>query len=681
MPYAGIDSIVGWAELSETSVEMDQIINLRVASFNPIDEALRPVDAARTGTFVLSLLIIIASVIITAVIARQITKPLGELTQIAERIREGEADVRATIEGRDEIGTLASTFNAMTTQLRGLVSGLEQTVEERTRDVEKRALQLETASEVAREAASIRDVSVLLERVTHLISDRFSFYHAGIFLLDQQKEYAILQAASSPGGFRMIERGHKLQVGKVGVVGFAAGEGQPRLAQDVGADVIYFDNPDMPDTRSELALPLKIRDEVIGVLDVQSREPNAFSREDVQILQTMADQIAVAIDNARLLQSSEKALSDLEALYGQESREAWQKRVQTQPKAYSYNPSGVGAQSPESSGLGRPTENGGLNHLTKNLIFRGEVIGSIDLARDDTRNWSDDELALVEEILEQTGLALENARLVEQIRLRSDQIQLLQEITAIAATLLDEKELLEAVTNRLLRGLELLNCSVLLFDASKNEGTLAADVFAPGSSKPHALSGSTLALENNEVTLEVIRTKQTVVLYDVPTNPRAKQIEALVHHKDIQSVAIVPLIIGNDVIGVIGLSIGDPNHRFAEEDLALLDQISAQVATAINVARLFAAEQTGRQTEASRAERERLVASITAKVRASNDPQEILQTAVNELREALGARQAQVLIEPDTRSRERSGATKSLDGNGLEEENQSNGRDEEETQP
>jgi signal transduction histidine kinase len=168
---------------------------------------------------------------------------------------------------------------------------------------------LELAAQVARDATAIRDVAELLDTAVHLISDRFDFYHAGIFLVEG--EYAVLCAASSPGGQQMLAHGHKLKVGEVGIVGHVALMGEPRIALDVGTEAVFFDNPHLPGTRSEIALPLKVRGEVIGVLDVQSLESAAFSDEDVGILLTLADQIAVAIERTRAENKLKETLADL----------------------------------------------------------------------------------------------------------------------------------------------------------------------------------------------------------------------------------------------------------------------------------------------------------------------------------------------------------------------------------
>jgi GAF domain-containing protein len=173
-------------------------------------------------------------------------------------------------------------------------------------ETQRRAVQLRAAAEVARDATAILDVNQLLDETVHLISEQFGFYHAGVFLLDERGEYAVLQAASSEGGGRMLERGHKLQVGKVGIVGYVSDTGEPRIALDVDEDAAHFASSDLPDTRSEMALPLKVRGRVIGVLDVQSTQEAAFSEDDVAVLQTLADQLATAIENARLFEQAQR---------------------------------------------------------------------------------------------------------------------------------------------------------------------------------------------------------------------------------------------------------------------------------------------------------------------------------------------------------------------------------------
>jgi len=179
------------------------------------------------------------------------------------------------------------------------------------RETKHRALRLAAASEVARDATAILDVKWLLDETVRLISERFGFYHAGVFLLDDKGEYAVLHAASSEGGRRMLEREHRLKVGEVGIVGFVTGTGELRIALDVRKDAVHFSNPDLPDTRSEMALPFTVRGQVIGALDVQSTEVSAFTNEDVATLQIMADHLANAIESARLYEKLQQEAKQL----------------------------------------------------------------------------------------------------------------------------------------------------------------------------------------------------------------------------------------------------------------------------------------------------------------------------------------------------------------------------------
>jgi GAF domain-containing protein len=318
---------------------------------------------------------------------------------------------------------------------------------------------LEAAAQVAREAAAIRDVGRLLSETVRLVSDHFGFYHAGIFLLDEAREYAMLRAASSEGGQRMLAREHRLKVGEVGIVGYAAGTGEPRIALDVGADAVFFDNPDLPDTRSEMGLPLKVRGRVIGVLDVQSVEEGAFSDDDVAILQTMADQLALAIENAHLLEESQYALRELEALYGQRTREAWREQAARQANAYRYTGMGVESVSSPSAlemedlplrSRSAVVQGEDGRQLIAPVRLRGQSLGSIILRRDpEGEPWSPDEIALVEQVSAQIGLALENARLLEETRQRAEQERLLGDITARVRASMDLESILQTAVREL----------------------------------------------------------------------------------------------------------------------------------------------------------------------------------------------------------------------------------------
>ena len=173
------------------------------------------------------------------------------------------------------------------------------------RVINRYALQLTTAGEVSRAASSILEPVKLLPEVVNLVCDRFNFYYVGLFLLDESGEYAVLRAGTGEAGRQMLEMGHKLEVGGTSMVGWCVAQGKARIALDVGKEAVRFDNPLLPETRSEMALPLISRGRVIGAMTIQSTKPAAFSDEDIATLQTMADQVANAIENARLFEETQ----------------------------------------------------------------------------------------------------------------------------------------------------------------------------------------------------------------------------------------------------------------------------------------------------------------------------------------------------------------------------------------
>jgi len=395
-----------------------------------------------------TVVVILAAVGAAVVALRAVVTGVRLLSDSAGQLAAGRLETRAPEQGLEEFRFLARTFNNMAAELQQLYTGLERLVAQRTADLARRTAQLEAAATVAREAAEIRDLDTLLNETVRLISDRFGFYHAGIFLVDDAREYAVLRAASSEGGQRMLARGHRLAVGKVGIVGTVAGTGKPRIALDVGADAVFFDNPDLPLTRSEMALPLRVGERVIGVLDVQSVEPAAFTEEDVAVLQTLADQIALAVENARLLEESRRALEELERLYGGRAREAWQVWAALRPAAYRYT--GVDVEP-----LPAPvplTGEGDGRQLAVPIRLWGQTIGTVLLKRTEEQPpWSPEERRLAEEMGEQIALALENARLIAETESRAARERLLSEMTSRLTRSLDMDALLEVAVRELAR--------------------------------------------------------------------------------------------------------------------------------------------------------------------------------------------------------------------------------------
>ena len=329
---------------------------------------------------------------------------------------------------------------------------LEDRVMERTRDLALRSQQLEAVTLVTRAVTQRRDVDELLAITVQRISEHFGFYHAGIFLTDKMGKFAILQAASSPGGQRMLERGHRLARG-VGIVGSVLATGKPRIALDVGEDAVWFDNPDLPETHSEVGLPLMVHSNIIGVLDVQSVEENAFDEQGISVLQSMADQVAMAINNARLFSESQRALTEMRRLHGEETRALWEERLMDQLLAYRY--SGVEVEKLATLNSEDSQLCTAAHCLQVEIPWREQKLASLSLERGaGERAWHPDEVALVEAVATQAGLALENSRLIEESERQAAYEQQVGEITARIRSQVEIEGILEQAVKELGRALD-----------------------------------------------------------------------------------------------------------------------------------------------------------------------------------------------------------------------------------
>lgn len=298
------------------------------------------------------------------------------------------------------------------------------------KQLENRTRKLQAIAEVTSTATLLRNFENLISITTSIISDRLGYYHVGIFLLDEQRQYAILRSANTEGGLRMLARGFRLPVGQLGIVSSVAQTGQPRIAFNAGKDIIFFNNPDLAETQSELALPLKSEDEVIGVLDIQSVEQNDFTEDDISVLSILADQVAIALQNALLFEESQRALREANVESRQASRKAWKEYAETvQTKGYRYD--GIKSEALKDARL----SNGQKDALLIPIQLRGQTIGRLKLSTTDpTREWTDDELIMVSATAERVALALEGTRLLDEAQKRATREAFLSDVAAKLST-------------------------------------------------------------------------------------------------------------------------------------------------------------------------------------------------------------------------------------------------------
>jgi GAF domain-containing protein len=413
-------------------------------------KTVREVERITGNSVLILVLLFIAALLISLWIGQLITTPLVRLTQTVDTISTGDLTARASVTAGDETGRLATAFNVMTERLSNTLSGLEKNVAERTKELElanknneHRALQFESITRIAQIIGSTDFSEDLLPRVAEVISQQFNLYHVGIFLLDIRKEYAVLTASNSEGGRKMIARNHRVPINETSIVGYAGKSGQPRLALDTDEDSTYSTNPDLSRTRSELALPLVVGNDVIGVLDVQSTEKNAFSMEDINVMSTLARQVSIAIQNARAYQQTREALKRAEIASMEISRQNW-KQFTGQQSIEGVLFDGVNTKT-VSRTAGQTEHN-----LAIPLVLRGTKIGSIKLnSIDPLRVWTEDEIAVLQAAAERTTLAIENARLLQDAQKRAAKERTIGEISSKISGLVNIENILETAIKEL----------------------------------------------------------------------------------------------------------------------------------------------------------------------------------------------------------------------------------------
>lgn len=349
--------------------------------------------------------------------------------------------------------------------------------------LQKRTLQLQIAAEVSGAAtSSVLDHDELAQQVVSLLQDQFNLYYVGLFLTQDAdthagdvetgdgKQWARLKAGTGEAGQHLLAMDHQVQVDTSSTIGLCITDAQPHITTDVGAPDIarlseYIKIARLlPDTRSEIALPLRSRGRVIGALTLQSDEHNAFSQEDVPVLQTMADQIAVAIDNARLYAEAQANLEKVEQVQRHYVRQQWTEFLSTQenptyertqpdvtPFEDAMMPEVEQAMAQRKEIIRSDTGNGtGPAILVVPINLRGEAVGALGLQETESgRMWTDEEIALIKDVADQLALAIDNARLLEETQQRAEQERIIANITARVRASMDPETILRTAVREL----------------------------------------------------------------------------------------------------------------------------------------------------------------------------------------------------------------------------------------
>ncbi|MEW6084297.1 MAG: GAF domain-containing protein [Chloroflexota bacterium] len=293
------------------------------------------------------------------------------------------------------------------------------------KELKQRADRINTIANISKTITLVQEVDRLLPSVVTTISERFGYNHVGIYLLDESNENALLRASSSEGGLRMIRRKHRVKVASDDIIGMVTDRGEARIA-NVQDSSSQKEESDIPDTLSQLVLPLKVKEIVIGALDIHSDRQNAFTQEDVSTLQILADQVAIAIQNSRSSEQAKDALQQAEIISRQLTRKAWRDFSEAYDRV-GYRYDGLKPEPLMESARFAVSD----KPLTIPIILRGQVIGKLKLNPTElSRQWTEDEIALAQATAERVALALESARLLEDAQKRAQRETFLSEISS-----------------------------------------------------------------------------------------------------------------------------------------------------------------------------------------------------------------------------------------------------------
>jgi GAF domain-containing protein len=370
-------------------------------------------------------------------------------------------------------------------ELEAIRRSLEERVAARTQDLQSRSALLLTAIDLGRAAALLRDLDELVARMPQLIAEQTGFYHVGLFLMDEHREFAVLRGANTPEGQRMMAENYHVAVNEQSLLGTVTAKHELRVAVDVGPNAVSFVSSPFPRTRSELALPLIAGNRLIGALDLHSVESGVFTDQMIEVMRLLANQVAIAIESAQLFAQSQAALAAELRAYGAVSREAWQDmaRVGGALRFLSDAPGiihpVVGEKPPvmeQARQTGRMITESGSTLTVPIQIREGVSIGALRLNKS---NWGEDEIALVETLTEQLGAALESARLYQETQRREARERITREITEDIRRSVDMEVILRSAVSNLGEALGVPRTYVRLMLGEESLGAESPDAEPP----------------------------------------------------------------------------------------------------------------------------------------------------------------------------------------------------------
>ncbi|GIL12769.1 MAG: hypothetical protein BroJett038_14890 [Chloroflexota bacterium] len=403
-----------------------------------------------------------------------ITQPVNQLREAMQAISQGDFEAPVDMpKRRDEIGQLTGTFVDMREHVHALLRDLETRIAERIRDIN-------ATHQVSRFAVTQRDLQTLMDEAVNLIIQHFpNIYHAQIFLLNDDRDYAVLRASTGEVGQVLLKRGHRLAVGSISVIGQVTKQGDAVVARDTATSQVHRRNEFLPDTRAELAIPLRVGEMVIGALDVQSKQRNAFNQDEILVLQTMADQLAVAIENARLYQESLRRMADIERANREATLATWREYIYTRRQRALASEAGVPTGSDLSDLRQRAIREGrvvvgeatghGTVPVAVPIKLSGQTLGAVEWELP-VEHLDNSKLQLAQELANRLAISLDNARLFEDSQRAAERERIVNTIAAKLTPQTEIAEILQTAVREVGQALRAPQVNIRLHQANgKNE--------------------------------------------------------------------------------------------------------------------------------------------------------------------------------------------------------------------
>jgi PAS domain S-box-containing protein len=550
-----------------------------IALKQSIDEMFAEINQAILIASGLLATMVIAGIALAAFEGNNIANPVVKMIGVAQRMAEGDLQQDIDISSQDEIGTLARALREMGVSL-----------EHRQQDllaaqalVEDRAADLAISNEVGRLMTGIESFDELLEKSINFIRNNYEFYYTQIYLLDDGMRYAHLRSGTGLVGKTLLERGHKLNMAETSLVARAIQSRRPVLVPDTTLDATHKVNDLLPDTRSELTVPLIVGRDIIGVLDMQDTRKGRFSRDNLAVFETMGGQLASAIRRTQSYTEIEDVVERAEAINRRLTQEAWGGYL-TQLQGgktlgYRYN-------------LERPVpidsheyDNFAINKediITQEISLRGQPIGKIQVADDREHEWGEDELTLIRDVSDRVALALEQFRAFDEVDRRAAELETVAKVGLEATTNLDLGEVLRTACDLTKENFDLYHVHVYLLDTAGRRLNLTAGAGDVGRRMVANKHHITLNNENSLVAraaraLEGVRENDITEAPDFLPNPLLR---------DTRSELAIPMVVGDEIIGVLDVQ-SERVGRFGEEDIRVLGVLASQLAVSVKNARLF----------------------------------------------------------------------------------------------